>query len=152
MVLGNSVGGFGGDDILVALLAYVGVTDMQLDADLRRLIAIALARLLPDAFQWIGDRALGANLLRLIQVMGNLDARKVFRDRLASAGVLSRLSITLLQRLKPLMSQARIFSAVYRLLVNKKQVLLKGSFCITSRAMAASPLRPVAYRSAARCR
>jgi hypothetical protein len=43
--------------------------------------------------------------------------------------------------LNPLISHARIFNAVYRLLVNKKQVLLKGSFCITSRARAASPCR-----------
>ena len=74
----------------MALFANVRVTDVQLDADLGRLIAIALACLLPDAFEWMRHRALRADLLRLIRVLGNLDARKVFRDRFASPGVLAR--------------------------------------------------------------
>jgi hypothetical protein len=51
---------------------------------------------------------------------------------------------------QPLMSRARILNAVDLLLVNKKHVLSKGSFCITSRVRAANPLRRMSI--GVRCR
>src|ERR1700733_15926360 len=73
----------------MALVAHIRVTDMQLDADLRRLEAIALASLFADAFERMRHRALRADLLRLGQMVRDLDARKVLRDRFTSTGVLA---------------------------------------------------------------
>ena len=60
---------------------------MQLDADLRRLEAIALAGLLTDTRERMWHQALRTDLLRLRQVVLDLDPRKVLRDRFASAGM-----------------------------------------------------------------
>jgi hypothetical protein len=56
---------------------------MLLDADFRRLEAIALADLLAHAGQGMRHGALRAHFLFGCQIVFNLDAREVLRDRLA---------------------------------------------------------------------
>ena len=56
---------------------------MLLDADLRRLEAIALADFLADTGQGMRHSALRAHFLFGLQIVFDLDAREVIRDRLA---------------------------------------------------------------------
>src|SRR5882757_1121465 len=77
------------DHILMALVAHIRITDMQLDADLRRLEAIALAGLFADALEWMRHRTLRADLLCIGQIVRDLDAREMRWDRFTSAGMLS---------------------------------------------------------------
>ena len=68
---------------------------MQLDADLRRLEAIALAGLFADAFERMRHQAPGADLLRLGQIVRDLDAREMLWDRFTSAGMLALVRVDL---------------------------------------------------------
>src|ERR1700688_3148550 len=79
----------------MALVTDVRPADMQLDANLRRLEAIALAGLLADALERVWHGALRADLLCLRQVVDDLDARKMFRDRFASTGMLALVRVNL---------------------------------------------------------
>jgi hypothetical protein len=82
----------------MALLADVWIADMVLDADLRRLEAITLADLLTDALERVGHRALRTNLLRLGQIVRDLDPWKMLWDRLTPAGVLALIPSTFVVR------------------------------------------------------
>ena len=79
----------------MTLVAHIRVTDMQLDADLRRLEAIALTGLLADPFERMRHRTLRADLLRLRQIVRNLDAWKMLRDRFTSTSVLALVRVDL---------------------------------------------------------
>ncbi len=72
------------DRRLVPLLAHVGRADVLLDADLRRLKAVAFADLLADAGERMRHCAFRAHLLFGRQVVLDLNAREVIRDRLAA--------------------------------------------------------------------
>src|SRR5262249_5073184 len=67
----------------------VGPADVLLDADLGGLVPIALAQLMPNTLQRMRRGALRAYLLLLGQIVLDGDARKVLRDRLASASMFS---------------------------------------------------------------
>jgi hypothetical protein len=66
-----------------------------LDADLRGIEPIALTQFVSNALERMRRGALRAHLLLLRQIVLNGDARKVLRDRLASAGMLSLVRIDL---------------------------------------------------------
>jgi hypothetical protein len=73
---------------------------MVFDADLRRLEAITLAGLLADALERVWHRALRADLLRLGQIVLDLDAgemlgRGMLGDRLTSPSMLALVRIDL---------------------------------------------------------
>jgi hypothetical protein len=71
----------------MAFFAHVRPADVLLDADLRRLEAIALAHFMPHAPERMRRGTAAAELLRFGQIVLDADARKMLRDRLATPAV-----------------------------------------------------------------